>query len=225
VPLSLTNKHAIVEAIINLIQTFEGYLDPQSPVPDSWPHRAGPEPRCRYWISQIIQAGESIRRLLLPSLVRSDGSVPQELPGEIDQFPDITRSHFHLRVKAKLKELAAFCGWPDIRYKHIPRPEQAISYLQEVLEELRRLGRDKGRGTDTYADHDRVGAGQAEGVKSKRPRGRPADTDARRDQQIYDAWKSRSYRTFAELARAFREDVRDVKAACERERKRRARHE
>lgn len=57
----------------------------------------------------------------------------------------------------------------------------------------------------------------------KKPKGRPSDTDHDQDRRIWEAWETGRYRTFADLAKEFRMDTDEVKAAKERHRKRNAR--
>ncbi|MEN6406358.1 MAG: hypothetical protein ABFC77_07800 [Thermoguttaceae bacterium] len=69
------------------------------------------------------------------------------------------------------------------------------------------------------------GAGSApakseDGKPAKQKRGRPADTDPKRDKQIYEAWKTRQHKTQANCDSALGLPVGTTHAACERHRKR-----
>jgi hypothetical protein len=71
------------------------------------------------------------------------------------------------------------------------------------------------------------GTGQAEveqaegaGQRPRKRRGRPAAIDPKADQRIYEAWKTRHYKTYDELAVASRQSKRAVQLAIERHRKR-----
>jgi hypothetical protein len=61
------------------------------------------------------------------------------------------------------------------------------------------------------------GAGRG---KKPRKRSRPVDTDARADKRVYEAWKSRRYKNYSDLARELKMSERDVKMAIDRHRKR-----
>ena len=67
------------------------------------------------------------------------------------------------------------------------------------------------------------GAGDAPDTKppaSKRKPGRPADTDPKADQRVYDAWKSAHHQTYAGLARELKMEEREVRLAIDRHEKR-----
>jgi hypothetical protein len=74
----------------------------------------------------------------------------------------------------------------------------------------------------TDVRRDRSGAGQGEGERPKRPRGRKHDTDPKADKRIFDAWQSGSHQTYAELAGTLGMREREVKLAIDRHRKRQA---
>jgi hypothetical protein len=82
----------------------------------------------------------------------------------------------------------------------------------------------------TYlAEHKRARAAQVVAVQPMEARstaqgarkGRPKDTDARQDRRVFDAWQTRAYRTYAELAREMHLTPKEVERALDRERKRR----
>ena len=90
----------------------------------------------------------------------------------------------------------------------------------------------KGRPTER-SDHVRALAGDVEvviarmleGQKSRKPPGRPRDTDPKRDKRVSVAWTASGCRSFAEFAqgdvgRRFDLTVRQLKAAHDRHRKR-----
>jgi hypothetical protein len=56
--------------------------------------------------------------------------------------------------------------------------------------------------------------------KAQRKRGRPSDTDAKRDAQIWDAWQTHQHKTYEDLATALKVRKRDVALAVGRHRKR-----
>ena len=149
-PLSLADRPALLDAIRSLISNLKAYLDPESPVPESFGDKSDPDRARRYWTMRVLQAGESVRRRLLPSRVMPDGSVPWDLPGEVDQFPDITGSQFDRPEKAELKQLADFCKQPNLQYQGLPRPEQTILDLTGVWQKLSgaELRPPEGRGSD-----------------------------------------------------------------------------
>jgi hypothetical protein len=148
-PLSLTDRTAIVEAVRRLIRAFEGFLNPKEPITDAHWDKSDPDRARQYWEKRLLQAGKAVRHVLLPSIVKRYGSVPSELPGEADQYLDITGSQFDLREKAKLKELAKFCKYENLCYKQgIRSPEQAVVYLQGLLEEFTRRWAGGGEGED-----------------------------------------------------------------------------
>jgi len=60
-------------------------------------------------------------------------------------------------------------------------------------------------------------------AREKRKRGRPSDTDAKADKRIADAWKTRHYRTTAELAKALGLTENQAYRALDRHRKRQKR--
>jgi hypothetical protein len=64
---------------------------------------------------------------------------------------------------------------------------------------------------------------QAEGTgrRRRKRRGRPSDTDPKADKRIYDAWQTRQYKNYAELAVALSLSEREVELAVDRVRKRR----
>jgi hypothetical protein len=68
------------------------------------------------------------------------------------------------------------------------------------------------------AGDQKVGSNQ-----SRRKRGRPRDTNLKEDKRVFDAWQTRQHMTYADLARALGKGEREVKAAIDRERKRRER--
>jgi hypothetical protein len=51
-------------------------------------------------------------------------------------------------------------------------------------------------------------------------RGRPKDTNEKEDQRIYEAWNSRSYRTYEELGNEMRKKGEEIKRAIDRHRHR-----
>jgi hypothetical protein len=57
--------------------------------------------------------------------------------------------------------------------------------------------------------------------KKPRKRGRPVTSDPKKDARVFDAWLTGSYPTYAALAQELRVKERDVRIACDRERKRR----
>jgi hypothetical protein len=73
--------------------------------------------------------------------------------------------------------------------------------------------------------HPRNAEGEEQPVEidklRRKSRGRPADTDSQLDKRIFDAWKSRQYKTYEELAATFAMNKREVNQAVDRERKRR----
>jgi hypothetical protein len=202
-PLSVTDRPAICDAIRSLIREFEACLSPGASVPESFGDKSDPDRARRYRTMRVLQAGESIRRLLLPSMVRDDGSVMWDLPGEIDQFPDITDSQFGISEKAELKELVDFCKQPHLQYEGLRRPEQAILYLVGVW---KKLGGDKLR--------------RPEGRKVKRARGRKPDTDPKADKRVADAWATGEHKTYEDCGRALKMTRKQVKDAIDRHRHR-----
>jgi len=54
----------------------------------------------------------------------------------------------------------------------------------------------------------------------KKPRGRPADTDVKEDERIYDAWQTGQYKSYADLANALNKKRREVDLAIDRHEKR-----
>jgi hypothetical protein len=60
----------------------------------------------------------------------------------------------------------------------------------------------------------------ARSQKKKSGHGRPPDSDKRADQQIADAWKTRSYRTYEELGIQLHKSAKEIKSALDRHRKR-----
>ncbi len=56
--------------------------------------------------------------------------------------------------------------------------------------------------------------------QKRRKRGRPSDTDPKKDKRLYDAWQTGHYNTFSDLAREKRMEKRDVKLAIDRHRHR-----
>jgi hypothetical protein len=67
-------------------------------------------------------------------------------------------------------------------------------------------------------DGKRIKAG---GKQKKLNRGRPFDTDRKQDKRIWDAWQTRQYAKYADLARNLGMPEREVEKAIDRERKRR----
>jgi hypothetical protein len=58
-------------------------------------------------------------------------------------------------------------------------------------------------------------------VKPKKAkRGRPKETNPKEDKRIYDAWKTRTYKTYAECAQAVGKSGRETYLAVERHRAR-----
>ena len=57
-------------------------------------------------------------------------------------------------------------------------------------------------------------------IKPSKPRGRKPDTDPKRDKQIAEAWKSRGYANYKQLASALKMAKADVTRALDRHRKR-----
>ncbi len=55
---------------------------------------------------------------------------------------------------------------------------------------------------------------------TRRRRGRPRDTDLQADRLIFNAWRTRQYKTYADLARELNKSTREVRAAIDRHRKR-----
>jgi hypothetical protein len=67
---------------------------------------------------------------------------------------------------------------------------------------------------------DPGGAGQAEGDKTKRRRGRKPDTDPKADKRVADAWGTGNFKTHEECGRALELTKKQVKDALDRHRKR-----
>jgi hypothetical protein len=61
---------------------------------------------------------------------------------------------------------------------------------------------------------------QSEGNKSKRRRGRKPDTDSRADKRVWEAWRTRSYKTYEQLGVEQRMTAKQVKQAIDRHRHR-----
>jgi hypothetical protein len=59
--------------------------------------------------------------------------------------------------------------------------------------------------------------------KGRRTRGRPPDTDAKKDQRIFDAWKTRKHPRYEDLARDLGISEKEVSKAIDRHRKRQQR--
>jgi hypothetical protein len=81
---------------------------------------------------------------------------------------------------------------------------------KNILLALRDLAAEAGAG------HDQGGAGQGEGKRPPRRRGRKPDTNPKEDQRVADAWASGQYKTYEELANALGRKERDVKLALDR---------
>jgi hypothetical protein len=64
------------------------------------------------------------------------------------------------------------------------------------------------------------GGPAAEEARPKRKRGRKPDTDQKKDERLWDAWRSGEYKTLTELGKEFRMTKREVERALDRHRKR-----
>jgi hypothetical protein len=219
-PLYRADIPAIIKAIRTLIHALENYLNPKAPVPASFPNKekASPadNPARRYWMSQVLQAAEVVRGLLLPSWKGPEGSVRLHLildnqerigefdPREDDPYCDITNSQLSPTQKAVLKGLAGYCRGPDLSGNTRTNPEQVILHLEEAIEKL-------GSGQPKQVEETNRKAGKP---------GRPRDTDPQADKRIYDAWNTRGYKTYQELADNLHLKKPVVATAIDRHRKR-----
>jgi hypothetical protein len=152
--------------------------------------------------------------------------VRQRPPFDVSRFEDLDRAvyveacrlglsnHMPRPRRGRTLETFGHTNLPGVRTMHDSpgyfelMPSQ-IRYWQIEMLSLRALAAGKGK------------------IKEKRevgprpPRGRKPDTDPKDDQRIADAWGSKQYKTYDELAKELGMDVRDVKHALDRVRWRR----
>jgi hypothetical protein len=75
---------------------------------------------------------------------------------------------------------------------------------------------------ESHPESTQAGTGRAGKQRRKRrQRGRPTSTDLQTDKRVYDAWKSKRYKNYKELALEMRISESEVKLIIDRERKRR----
>ena len=115
-------------------------------------------------------------------------------------------------------------NWPAVAValadtQHLEDWFRAALKLEIIRTQERRQQQQQSINGKTVAD-DPPANGAKKKTKHRDP-GRPADSDKKQDARIYDAWKSRHYRTQKDLANAFNLRVKEVGKAIDRERKRR----
>ncbi len=145
---------------------------------------------------------------------------------------------FRIEVKARIVQ----SRWIDLeRQVQILRSEQRPPQGHSKTPELTKLGRpfhqssggipvwvldlrDEADAVARLLDLEPESTGsvkrRALAATRKKPAGRPRSSDPNADRRVSEAWKTRQYRTYADLAKARGMAVHEVKAACERERKR-----
>ena len=96
--------------------------------------------------------------------------------------------------------------------------EEFCEYCRNCSQRLRKRLRDG----DNSPDGPGNGGSKASKPKVKKGPGRPAKSDPKADKRIWDAWKTRAYNNYRELANELGREVKEVGLAIDRQRKREA---
>lgn len=110
---------------------------------------------------------------------------------------------------------ALLCTLPPARILDTPRAPQDLPEVPEMVRE--RMA--EVRATLRQEPQERDGAKHRQ-TKRRRRQGRPQSSDPKADQKVYDAWRTRGWRTFEELGSVLGMSHYDVRRAVDRHRKR-----
>jgi hypothetical protein len=116
---------------------------------------------------------------------------------------------------------AGAIGWPPedvVRLVELAKANDAAGF-RLILDRVQPTLIEIGPGAPPEQGEGKGGAGSTKPT-SKRKRGRPVDTDLKRDKQIYDAWKTGRYKRQADCDRELGLSPGETYAACDRHRKR-----
>jgi hypothetical protein len=116
--------------------------------------------------------------------------------------PPLLRADRNEALVACLRDEKGKCPHPE---DVLAAYDTAIAWCDRQIEE----GRTKQKGQRKRARRE-----------SKARPGRPADTDPKKDEKIYDAWKSGHYKTYEDLARDLGKTKYQIETAVDRHRKR-----
>lgn len=157
-----------------------------------------------------------VRELLPEIMPRGTWSAPGNVLGKVKQQTGLGRKYV----------LAAFRALGGIRQR-VNGPTYQWRLPLRAYNKTNDENRNATNGIDTATTPStggRNGDGAATAPATEKTRGRPVGSDIAGDQRIFDAWRTREYANYAELARVLDKSEREVKCAVDRERKRRKNH-